>query len=108
MVLTWYLAFMISVLPTTQETAKERPPGPVHVLSFIFNLFWASFVLTIEGPAWFNSQNLNTLLMGPCWFGVAILGTPVFMSSINFFANLDLFIDPRFNTPLHILGLTCT
>ncbi|KAG2035503.1 hypothetical protein BDR03DRAFT_962426 [Suillus americanus] len=69
----------------SQPGKQERPPGPVHVLSFIFNLFWASFVLAIEGPAWFNLQDLNTLLMSPCWFGVAILGTPVFMSFINFF-----------------------
>jgi hypothetical protein len=59
MVITWYLAFMISIVPTTQETAKEEPPGPVHVLSFIFNLFWASFVFTIEGPAWFGKSSLG-------------------------------------------------
>ncbi|KAG1798814.1 uncharacterized protein BJ212DRAFT_1305642 [Suillus subaureus] len=56
MILTWNLAFMISVIPTTQEIAKDIPPGPVHVLSFIFNLFLASFVFTIEGPAWFSCR----------------------------------------------------
>ncbi|KAG2344330.1 hypothetical protein BDR05DRAFT_205400 [Suillus weaverae] len=101
------------MVPSFHDLSYSHNPGkhprkttcPIHILSFIFSLFLASFVFTIEGPAWFNLQDLNTLLMSLCQLGAAILSTPVFVTSINFFAHLDLWIDPKFNTALSILGL---
>ncbi|KAG1774706.1 hypothetical protein EV702DRAFT_1280397 [Suillus placidus] len=61
MAVMWCLAFMISVTPTTQETTQERPPGPVHILSFIFELFLVSFLFIIKGSAPFDLQVLDTL-----------------------------------------------
>ncbi|KAG1859073.1 hypothetical protein C8R48DRAFT_257059 [Suillus tomentosus] len=92
MIATYSLALTISLVPTTRAQVQDRQGrqiGPVQMLSGFFTFFWGT---------WFDPLSDESLAAGPfagaSRYTVVLLGYPIFILSIGYFADLNLQIRP--------------
>ncbi|KAG1896230.1 uncharacterized protein F5891DRAFT_1054876 [Suillus fuscotomentosus] len=88
MIATYSLALTISLIPTTRAQVRDRQGrqiGPVQMLSGFFTFFWGT---------WLDESLAAGPFAGVSRYTVVLLGYPIFILSIGYFADLNLQIHP--------------